>query len=78
MTASAYQADIELEGSVIGVLTDKPIYAFESNLYNPAGNFGMPETTLDARIDGDISGAKLVINTLNIANNLLSGNMVLE
>lgn len=78
LTASAYQADIELEGSVIRVLTDKPIYAFESNLYNPAGNFGMPETTLDARIDGDISGAKLVINTLNIANNLLSGNMVLE
>lgn len=75
LTASAYKADIKLNGSVIGALTDNPVYAFESNLYNPAGNFGAPETTLKARIDGDINGAKAAVNTLNIANNLVTGNV---
>lgn len=75
LTASAYKADIKLNGSVIGALTDNPVYAFESNLYNPAGNFGAPETTLKARIDGDINGAKAAVNTLNIANNLVTGNI---
>lgn len=75
LTASAYKADIKLNGSVIGALTDNPVYAFESNLYNPAGNFGAPETTLKARIDGDSNGAKAAVNTLNIANNLVTGNV---
>lgn len=75
LSASAYKANINLNGSVTGVLTDEPVYAFESNLYNPAGNFGAPETTLKARIDGDANGAKAAINTLNIANNLVTGNI---
>lgn len=75
LTVSAYKADIKLNGSIIGMLTDNPVYAFESNLYNPAGNFGAPETTLKARIDGDLNGAKAVINTLNVVNNLVTGSI---
>lgn len=73
LDVSAYRADLALNGSVVGLLTDNPVYAFECNLYNPAGNFGVPEATFKARIDGDVSGAQAEISALNLADNLITG-----
>ena len=64
--------DAELNGSVVNV-QHNPQYALEANIYNPAGNFNAPETTLKARIDGDINGLTAQINTINIVDNLISG-----
>lgn len=75
LNVSAYKADIALNGSIADLLGGNPLYAFESNIYNPSGNFGAPETTLKARIDGDVNGLKADIGVLNVAANLITGSM---
>lgn len=73
LDVSAYKADIALNGSIVDLLGENPLYAFESNIYNPSGNLGAPETTLKARIDGDVNGLKADIGVLNVAANLITG-----
>ncbi len=43
------------------------------NAYNPASGFGMPETTLVAKIDANTAKINAEISTLNIATNLITG-----
>lgn len=63
----------KVNGSVADATTS-PRYAVIANVYNPAGNLNAPETTLETRIDGDIKGLTAEIETLNIVNNLITGN----
>ena len=63
----------KVNGSVADVTTS-PRYALVANIYNPAGNLNAPETTLETRIDGDINSLTAKIETLNIVNNLITGN----
>ncbi len=63
----------KVNGSVADATTS-PRYALVANIYNPAGNLNAPETTLETRIDGDIKGLAAKIETLNIVNNLITGN----
>lgn len=62
-----------VNGSVADATTS-PRYALVANIYNPAGNLNAPETTLETRIDGGINGLTAKIETLNIVNNLITGN----
>ncbi len=61
-----------IKGSIEGIF-EEPRYAIEVNLYNPAGNFNAPETTLITRIDGDINSADFVVTNLNVATNEVTG-----
>lgn len=72
LTAQIMGINIQLTGSVADI-TEAPRYAFQTNIYNPAGNLKAPETTLKARIDGDVNKADADIQTLNIVNNLITG-----
>ena len=63
----------KVNGSVADATTS-PRYALVANIYNPAGNLNAPETTLETRIDGDINSLTAKIETLNIVNNLITGN----
>ena len=75
MDVDAYKIDASVSGSIIGLLTDTPVYAFETNIYNPAGNFNAPEISLQSRIDGDINGLKADVKVLNVAENLIMGSL---
>ena len=70
-----------LKAVVNGILTDLTgdiKYTSELNLHNPAGNFDAPETSLSARVDGDINKADVNIRSLNIATNELTGDIKLN
>lgn len=71
--AQALGISAKVNGSVADATTS-PRYAVMANVYNPAGNLNAPETTLETRIDGDIKGLTARIETLNIVNNLITGN----
>ncbi len=75
LDVSVCKLDIAINGSIAGLWGESPLYAFESNIYNPAGNFGAPEITLKSRIDGDINGLKADIGVLNVAANLITGSV---
>lgn len=72
LDASAYGVKLNLDGSVTDVMNN-PGFAFNANVYNPAGNFGAPEVTLKAAIDGNAKKVNADINTLNVVNNLITG-----
>lgn len=74
LTAEAFGINAELNGSVADATT-APRYAVEANIYNPGGNLGAPETTLKTRIDGDVKGLTAKIETLNVVDNLIAGNL---
>ena len=64
----------EVRGAVEDALTS-PRYALEGNIYNPAGNFNAPETTLEMQTDGTVDFADVVIRNLNVATNMIKGNL---
>lgn len=66
--------DILLKGYAENIL-NKISYKFNANVYNPAGNFSAPETTLETTVEGNLSVVKAAIKTLNIANNFISGSV---
>lgn len=68
----ALQVSAALTGAVEDVL-ESPRYAVEGNIYNPAGNFGAPETSLEMRVDGDIYSADINIQNLSVATNVITG-----
>ena len=68
----ALQVSAALTGAVEDVL-ESPRYAVEGNIYNPAGNFGAPETSLEMRVDGDVYSADINIQNLSIATNVITG-----
>ena len=59
----------------IGNITGDVKYSVEIDAHNPAGNFGAPETSLLARVDGDVTNADINVRSLNIANNLVAGSI---
>lgn len=72
LSAQAMGADINIDGAVTEVMT-APRFAFNTNLYNPAGNFGAPETTLTAYVSGNTQQVNADIKLLNIVNNKITG-----
>ncbi len=68
----ALQVSAALTGAVEDVL-ESPRYAVEGNIYNPAGNFGTPETSLEMRVDGDVYSADINIQNLSVATNVITG-----
>lgn len=72
LSGSAYGVSLDLNGSLVGIMSELR-YAFETNIYNPAGNFGAPETTLKALIEGDMKKVDAEIRQLDIVNNVVTG-----
>ena len=70
----AYNIKADISGALQDLMTS-PAYAVNANIYSPAGNFNAPETTFIADISGNMSQINAVIKTLNIANNLITGNL---
>lgn len=69
---NALNIKTNITGSALNVMGDIS-YQVEANIYNPAGNFSAPETSLLARIDGDVNKADINIRSLNLATNLITG-----
>lgn len=72
LKGNAYGVALDLNGSLVNIFS-KLQYAAQTNIYNPSGNFGAPETTLKARIDGDLKSVSADIQTLNVVNNVITG-----
>lgn len=72
LSVNAFNIDAELAGNVVDLLAN-PSFAFNANVYNPAGNFGAPETTLKTTVEGSLKKLKADIQTLNIVDNLITG-----
>lgn len=77
LTAGAYGVNVNADGTVADMMKN-PVFDFKANIYNPAGNFDAPETTLAAKISGDIKKVKADISTLNVANNLITGTVTAD
>ena len=73
----ALQVSAALHGAVADAF-EAPRYAIEGNIYNPAGNFNAPETSLEMRIDGDVYSADINIQNLSVAANVIAGTMVVD
>lgn len=72
LTADALNVKLKIEGSAADVMS-APRYAVQGNIYNPAGNFNAPETTLEFVADGDLNRVDVQVKTLNVVNNVISG-----
>ena len=70
INALGIKADIE--GGIVDMVNN-PQYAVLVNVYNPAGNLNAPETTLKARIDGNLQSLKAQIENLDVINNVITG-----
>ena len=68
----AFGIKTSLNGEAINLTGDINYHA-EVDIHNPAGNFNVPETSLSARVDGDVNKADVNIRNLNIATNLITG-----
>ncbi len=74
LTAEALNVKLKVEGSAADVMSS-PKYAVQGNIYNPAGNFDAPETTLEFVADGDLNSVDVNIKTLNVVNNVIAGTL---
>ena len=72
LAVKAYGVDVSLDGVLSNMLNNLS-YNFKTNVYNPAGNFGAPETTLIAQVSGDLKKVLADISSLNVVNNLVTG-----
>jgi len=68
----AFGVKTSLNGEAIN-LTGNITYRTEVDIHNPAGNFSAPETSLLARVDGDVNKADINVRSLNVATNLITG-----
>ena len=72
LNIQAYNTNSNLSG-VIENLYDNISFDFSGNFYNPAGNFNLPETTLEANFTGNLNKITTTIKTLNIVENMITG-----
>jgi len=72
LNLKAYGVKVALEGNISNPTTNIT-YEFNANVYNPAGNFDLPETTLEAAIKGNQKKIGASISLLNIVNNKITG-----
>lgn len=75
LDANAYGVGLDLKGTLAAVTSGNPVFDLNSNIYNPAGNFGAPETTLIANVQGNTQKINVKIDSLNVVNNLVTGNV---
>lgn len=68
----AYGVDVKVDGALQNVLKNLG-FGMNVNLYNPAGNFGAPETTLIAKVSGNLKEVTADISSLNVVNNVITG-----
>ena len=68
----AYGVDLKVDGALQNVLKNLG-FGMNVNLYNPAGNFGAPETTLIAKVSGNLKEVTADISSLNVVNNVITG-----
>ena len=68
----AYGVDLKVDGALQNVLKNLG-FDMNVNLYNPAGNFGAPETTLIAKVSGNLKEVTADIASLNVVNNVITG-----
>lgn len=68
----AYGVDVKVDGALQNVLKNLG-FGMNVNLYNPAGNFGAPETTLIAKVSGNLKEVTADIASLNVVNNVITG-----
>lgn len=72
LNGNAYGLSLDLNGSLVNMTSDIQ-YAFATNIYNPAGNFDAPETTLQALIEGNVKSVDVNIQKLDVINNVITG-----
>ena len=72
ISAKAFNVKAAVNGALFSPLKDLA-FDVNANIYTPAGNFGLPETTLIAGLKGTPQIINADIQTLNVANNLITG-----
>ncbi len=64
-----------ISAKIKNLMNDKLSATFDCNVYNPAGNFNAPETTLIGNGNATLKKVDFDIKTLNVVNNVLRGNV---
>ena len=77
IAVNAYQVQAKANG-VLKQIMSEPSFDLAVNIYNPAGNFDAPETTLIANLVGNTKKINADISTLNVANNLIKGTLEVD
>lgn len=72
LNIQAYNINANLSGAIENLYNNLS-FAFSGNFYNPAGNFNLPETTLEANFTGNLNKITTTIKTLNIVENMITG-----
>ncbi len=72
VNVKAYQIQAKAKGVLKNIMSDIG-YDLAVNVYNPAGNFGAPETTLIADLSGNTKNIKADISSLTVAGNVIAG-----
>lgn len=75
LDVKAFGVGAKVDGSVIGVLEDDIHYIMNLNVSNPKGNFGAPQASFIGTVDGNLKKVKVNIETLNVEDNIVTGNV---
>lgn len=77
VTAQAYNINAAIKGFMQNITADLS-YDLNANIYSPAGNFNLPETTLETALKGNLSRITADIKTLNVVNNMITGTITAD
>lgn len=77
LNASAYGVNAAVKGTLSNVMK-APSFDLKANIYNPAGNFNAPETTLITNVKGDLKKINAAIDSLNVVNNVITGTITAD
>ena len=72
---------LNVKGDITGTARElfaNPLYAMEGIISSPNGNFSLPETNLDFRVEGDLVNVNAIIRKLALAENEVSGTIAVK
>lgn len=75
---SAYGADVQLNGSVNGILSGDISFAAAVQLHNPQGNFGAPKVDLRSNANGNLNVVELLDLVVEVNGNQLQGKVTAD
>ena len=77
LKTTAYGVDWDLKGGISNLKTSLT-YNFDANVHNPSGNFDIPKSTLNANVSGGLNSVNLNIQELNMAKNIIQGDVFVD
>lgn len=78
LNVKAFNVAATVEGSIINPLNNNIHYIVNVQATNPRGNFGAPQASLVANIDGGLDKVKAIIQSLVVEGNAMNGSITAD